>query len=172
MKRCALTVLTLAGAHPLCAEPTPSPAPSQSEQAPAVDSATIKQVLEAERSLAKAIDTQDVAALESLLSKDYVSAEERAEWAISRTGTLTRFKLGKLISYVIERDPRCRRERNAIVVEGLAEPRTNRERDESQPKVWVSVTHYWVKQSDRWVLAGQLLPEHEMERRREAGEAH
>src|SRR5947209_17671297 len=144
--RLALLLLVCAGVQPILgAEDPPEPKPPAPEQASSVDDKTMAEVIKAEEQLAAVIQKHDASGLDRLLLDQYMSAEEGSEWAVSKRGALIRCRLGKLPSYQIELERRFRRDRQAVVLEGLARPVTGIEtKDESAQ--YIHIRHFWLRQ--------------------------
>ena len=158
LRRVALSFLIFSSLQSLTAAPeSPEPKKPTPEQSAPVDDKTTAQIIEAEEQLAAAIQKHDTSAVDRLLGDQYLSSEEGAEWAISKRGALARCGLGKLASYQIELERRFRRDRQAVVLEGLARPLTGSEVEDARAQ-WMHITHYWIKPGDHWVLAAQTLP--------------
>jgi hypothetical protein len=161
--RLALVFLLSAGLQPmLAAEESTEPKQPAAEQAPSVDDKTMSEIIKAEEQLAAVIQKHDAGALDRLLLDQYMSAEEGGEWAVSKRGALLRCRLGKLPSYEIELERRFRRDRQAVVLEGLARPVTGIETKDQRAQ-FVQIRHFWLKQGDHWVLGAQTLPRREAE---------
>jgi hypothetical protein len=117
-----------------------------------IDPKTKGQIVDAEKLLATAIHTQDIAILDRILSDNYFDAIEGSDAAISKKGAVVRCKAGALPSYLIERELQFSRAGEIIILEGLAHVKSGAE----SPDRWMQVRHRWLNKDGRWVVISQL----------------
>src|ERR1700759_5860146 len=115
-----------------------------------------KEVGEAERQLAVAIEKRDTIALDKLLVREYFNVYEGDKSAMNKPQAIARCKAGLLKYLAIVKDSEVKPQDDLIVVEGWAKLIPNRPDDSVPAEQWVHVRRLWKKSGDQWLLTAQF----------------
>lgn len=115
------------------------------------------EILKAEAKLGQAILKCDPAALDSLLTDYYASANEGSEAATTKRGTLASCRAGTLVYYKIEEGRKLSLSAETLTIEGDGRALQRLSSDDRNPESGVHIKRLWTRKNSNWVLISQTI---------------